>query len=655
MFAIDDPAAAVLRALATVSGHYDAAVVLAYLPTDELEALAKSLPEVDLVVGGPTLQTARAAAGWPDDGGRRHQQGQIHGPVSARRERPRADRGSAKSWSWTTDLPMTRGNWRIWNAIAQMLLERDFTAGETSFAPRLPDRLPENYRLAGSAACQTCHEGDCTVWEESKHAAAWATLEGAFFTRRSFLSAVPYDRLRTAGRLCLAGRGCRARRRGLRKLPRTGAVAQPATPDPDNLCGPRPMSAVSRSRKQPGVRLRRLLAADSSWSGIDRAPCDNIARGDRAMKQPIARLPRQSAACLAIAILIVWLAAAVRADEPAATPGQSEYSADRGARPTESAPPDQQRPIQHRPRRVPRRNRVARIGRSVSSVPASCAQADGKPLLVRAGAPWCRWCDKLLEQFETPEVREQMKRWSIVYVDIDDTPGEARQLSIGAIPALRVVNVAGKVVATQEGYLEQDELLAWLKESFDRAALERPEVLLSDKELEPGDVDKLIRLMQSSDPVTREAALRRLMPNPKLAAAPVVEAFIDGKLATRLPALELLTHWQAPVAAIDPWRPETVTRRADQGAASVDRTRGGQADNTAGTATLRRGSAGCQRRDCAAAGGRRRGGRGPDRAVGPLRRGTAAAGARKAEGGRRRSRPRTIAAAAVSPGGERRA
>ena len=54
---IDEPAEAVLRALGTVGGKYDAVVVLAYLPTDELEALAKSLPEVDVVVGGPTLQT----------------------------------------------------------------------------------------------------------------------------------------------------------------------------------------------------------------------------------------------------------------------------------------------------------------------------------------------------------------------------------------------------------------------------------------------------------------------------------------------------------------------------------------------------------------------------------------------------------------------
>jgi HEAT repeat protein len=285
------------------------------------------------------------------------------------------------------------------------------------------------------------------------------------------------------------------------------------------------------------------------------------------MKRPIARLPR-----LATAIVIAGLVAALRAEEPAEAPAKVNPPTERPA--AESAQPESTAAESTAPE--PKGPESTAPDSTAPDAPPETkprgpdwpvglerarkrAQADGKPLLVRAGAPWCPWCDKLLEQFDTPEVQEQLKRWTIVYVDIDDTPGEARQLSVGAIPALRVVNATGKVVATQEGYLEQDELLAWLKESFDRAALERPEVLLSDKELEPSDVDKLIKLLQTSDPVAREAALRRLMPNAKLAAAPVVEAFIDGKLATRLPTLELLAHWQAPVEAIDPWRPETVT------------------------------------------------------------------------------------------------
>jgi hypothetical protein len=176
---IDDPAAAVLRALATVAGRYDAAVVLAYLPTDELEALAKSLPEVDLVVGGPTLQTIEPRQMGPTMVAAVTNKGKFMARFSAPR--------GTKSGSWRGEIvelddtfaddPGQLANLQRYR---DMLIERDFTPSETSFAPQLPDRLPEKYQVAGTAACQTCHAGDCTLWEGSKHAAAWATLETRF-------------------------------------------------------------------------------------------------------------------------------------------------------------------------------------------------------------------------------------------------------------------------------------------------------------------------------------------------------------------------------------------------------------------------------------------------------------------------------------------
>jgi hypothetical protein len=173
---VDDPAAAVLRALATVAGRYDAAVVLAYLPTEELEALAKSLPEVDLVVGGPTLQTLEPRQVGPTMVAAVTNKGKFMARFSAPR--------GTKSGSWRCeivelDADFADDPWQLANleGYREMLLERDFAPSETSFAPQLPDRLPQNYQIAGSAACQTCHEGDCTLWQGSKHAAAWATLE----------------------------------------------------------------------------------------------------------------------------------------------------------------------------------------------------------------------------------------------------------------------------------------------------------------------------------------------------------------------------------------------------------------------------------------------------------------------------------------------
>jgi HEAT repeat protein len=77
----------------------------------------------------------------------------------------------------------------------------------------------------------------------------------------------------------------------------------------------------------------------------------------------------------------------------------------------------------------------------------------------------------------------------------------------------------------------------------------------------PPDVLALPRLvgqLKTRDAMAREAALRRLLPYPGLAAGPVVEAFVHGSLQTRLSTLEILRAWKAPVADLDPWRPETL-------------------------------------------------------------------------------------------------
>ena len=51
------PERAVLDTLKSVAGNYDRAIVLAYLREADLRELAAALPEVDIVVGGPTGQS----------------------------------------------------------------------------------------------------------------------------------------------------------------------------------------------------------------------------------------------------------------------------------------------------------------------------------------------------------------------------------------------------------------------------------------------------------------------------------------------------------------------------------------------------------------------------------------------------------------------
>jgi hypothetical protein len=58
------------------------------------------------------------------------------------------------------------------------LARRDFTPEATGLLPPLPQGLPDDYRLAASAACVSCHQEDSAAWERSHHAQAWKTLRG---------------------------------------------------------------------------------------------------------------------------------------------------------------------------------------------------------------------------------------------------------------------------------------------------------------------------------------------------------------------------------------------------------------------------------------------------------------------------------------------
>ena len=54
---IDPPITSILSTVRQLTGAYDGLVVLAYLAEEELQQLALQLPEADVVVGGPTIQS----------------------------------------------------------------------------------------------------------------------------------------------------------------------------------------------------------------------------------------------------------------------------------------------------------------------------------------------------------------------------------------------------------------------------------------------------------------------------------------------------------------------------------------------------------------------------------------------------------------------
>jgi hypothetical protein len=172
---VSDPAAAVLAVLREATAPRDAVLVLAFLPEEELRDLARQVPEVDLLIGGPTPQSIppqRSGRSW------------IAAVANKGKFLARFDchpQALPLEWSGSivelgpdiADDPTQNDNLQRWR---QALLDRDFRADETGFAPTLPPNLPPDYRLAAEQSCRECHSGDHETWAESKHAHAWQTL-----------------------------------------------------------------------------------------------------------------------------------------------------------------------------------------------------------------------------------------------------------------------------------------------------------------------------------------------------------------------------------------------------------------------------------------------------------------------------------------------
>lgn len=186
------------------------------------------------------------------------------------------------------------------------------------------------------------------------------------------------------------------------------------------------------------------------------------------------------------------------------------------------------------------------------------AQIAGRPVLVFITGQACPWCHRLKAELRRASVKAALERWILVEIDVDDSPDAAKRLGVSVLPALRVLRDSGAGVASHDGFLSADDLVQWLDENYPRAVAEVDDVLLADREINVVSVARLVQLLEDRDPLVREAAIARLTHVPQLAGGPIIEAFHQGKLATRLAAIEVLSQWDAPLADVDPWQPGSI-------------------------------------------------------------------------------------------------
>lgn len=174
---VTEPRAAILATLAQLQGRFDAAVVLAYLPEDELVQLAGQLPEVDAVIGGPTGQSVPPRRLGPTLLASATNKGKFMVRLTA------SDSTGATDEHWNGEIVELNEKFaddakQLANVrrFREELASRDFAATETSFAADRPAGAPDDYRVAGTQSCRECHAADAEGWDKSPHAHAWKSL-----------------------------------------------------------------------------------------------------------------------------------------------------------------------------------------------------------------------------------------------------------------------------------------------------------------------------------------------------------------------------------------------------------------------------------------------------------------------------------------------
>ena len=169
---VSEPANAILNVLGSLESRPDFVVVLAYLPLDELRQLAESLPEVDVIFGGPTGQALK-----PEVIGRTML-------VSA------TNKGKFLATATFTGVGQpivgdvvelspifSDDELQISNLkqFRKFLEERDFSASESGFVDA--KAIPVDAKVAGSQSCRECHEETNNHWDTIAHSHAWQTLQ----------------------------------------------------------------------------------------------------------------------------------------------------------------------------------------------------------------------------------------------------------------------------------------------------------------------------------------------------------------------------------------------------------------------------------------------------------------------------------------------
>ena len=91
------------------------------------------------------------------------------------------------------------------------------------------------------------------------------------------------------------------------------------------------------------------------------------------------------------------------------------------------------------------------------------ARRDGKPVFAKFHADWCGYCRLMLtETLADGEVREALKGFAAVKIDVDRHPEVVKRYGVGPIPAMFILDADGNVKRSLLGYRPAGEFLKFL-------------------------------------------------------------------------------------------------------------------------------------------------------------------------------------------------
>ncbi|HEV2292383.1 MAG TPA: thioredoxin family protein [Tepidisphaeraceae bacterium] len=101
--------------------------------------------------------------------------------------------------------------------------------------------------------------------------------------------------------------------------------------------------------------------------------------------------------------------------------------------------------------------------RSDLSAARTEAQTSGRPVLAYFTADWCGPCHSMKSTtWADAGVEEALRRYVPVRIDVDLNSAAAMEYNAQVIPKFAVLDAAGNVVKSAEGYMDPQQFLAWL-------------------------------------------------------------------------------------------------------------------------------------------------------------------------------------------------